>query len=202
SFFRYEGPGLFSDESYASGMGEVSLLALGFGLFFFDYDNDGWPDAFVTNGHTEPDIERFESPVTFAQRPFLFHNERDGTFQEVGSRSGAPFLRRSVGRGAAWGDFDNDGATDILVSANHEPAQLLRNDGGNALPWLELRLVGRRSNRDGFGARVRVTGGGMVQTDQARSGSSYLSQSDPRLHFGLGRRASAVDVEVRWPSGV
>jgi hypothetical protein len=202
SFFRYEGEHLFSDQSYASGMGEVSLLALGFGLFFFDYDNDGWRDAFVTNGHIEPEIARFESPVTYAQRPFLFHNERNGTFEEVGARAGAALRKRTVGRGAAWGDFDNDGDLDILVNNNNQAAQLLRNDGGNASSWLQLRLVGGpTSNRNGFGARVRVIGGGLTQTDQARSGSSYLSQSDTRLHFGLGTYVGAVDVEVRWPSG-
>src|SRR5207248_2708066 len=124
----------------------------GFGLFFFDYDNDGYKDAFVANGHIEPDIARFESPVTFAQRPFLFHNARSGTFDEVGARFGAPFLKPIVGRGAAWGDFDNDGDPDILVSSNNSPVELLRNEGGNAAHWIGVRLVGRRSNRNGFGA--------------------------------------------------
>jgi hypothetical protein len=202
SFFVRERPGLFTDRTYAAGLGESSLLRLGFGLFFFDYDNDGWRDAFVTNGHIEPRIERFESPITHAQPPLLYRNTRDGRFADVSRAAGDALPRPRVGRGAAYGDYDNDGDLDLLLSNNDGPAELLRNDGGNRRHWLRIRLVGRRSNRDGVGARVRVVSGGVTQRDQLRSGSSYLSHSADRLHFGLGAASVADLIEIAWPSGV
>jgi hypothetical protein len=209
SLFAVRGPFLFSDRSYESGMGEASLQPLGFGLFFFDYDNDGWKDAFVANGHIQPEIARYEPPQTFAQRPLLFHNQRNGTFAEVGTQLGGALTTPMVARGAACGDFDNDGDLDILVTSNNGPARLLRNEGGNARNWLEVELRGagdrRRgtaaSSRDGLGALVLVTLGRTVLRDYARTGSSYLSQGMLRLHFGLGEAKLADAVEVRWPSG-
>jgi hypothetical protein len=202
SFFCQDTPFLFTDRTYETGMGEPSLQPLGFGLFFFDYDNDGWKDAFVANGHIQPEIARYEPGQTFAQEPLLFHNRGDGNFEEVHRQSGAALTRALVGRGAACGDFDNDGALDILVTGNGGPARLLRNEGGSQNNWLEIGLLGHKSNRDGIGAEVRVQVGGRTLRDQVRSGSSYLSASDLRLHFGLGRAAQADRVEVRWPSGV
>jgi len=122
-------------------------------------------------------------------------------FNEVAGQLGAALLETGVGRGAACGDYDNDGDPDILVANNNGPARLFRNDGGNRNTWLTIRLVGRKSNHDGLGAEVRVRAGGRILRDQARSGSSYLSASDPRLHFGLGQSRQADEVEVQWPSG-
>jgi hypothetical protein len=209
SFFVSQGGFLFSDRTEAAGMGPVSLPFLGFGLFFFDYDNDGGRDAFIANGHIQPEIARTEPPLTYAQRPLLFRNRRDGTFEEVGARLGGPLAQPVVGRGAACGDYDNDGDVDVLVTTNDGPAQLLRNDGGGG-HWLQVELegsarpgaLGRVSNRDGLGALVLVESGGETQRDTVRTGSSYLSQSMLRLHFGLGRAAAVDRVEVRWPSGI
>ncbi len=200
-FTQWQAPFSFSDRAFEVGMGEVSLQPLGFGLFFFDYDNDGWQDAFVTNGHIQPDVARYEPGQTYAQPPLLFHNRGDGTFQEVGRQRGGPLQEPMVGRGAAYGDYDNDGHLDILVTSNNGPARLLRNEGGSRNGWLEIRLVGVKSNRDGIGAEVRVRVGGRTLRDQRRSGSSYLSGSTPWLHFGLGSADVADVVEIRWPSG-
>jgi hypothetical protein len=202
SLFSQDGPFVFTDKTYETGMGEPSLLPLGFGLCFFDYDNDGWKDAFVTNGHIQPDIARYEPGQTYAQEPLLFRNRGDGNFDEVHKQVGGGLLEAMVGRGAACGDYDNDGDLDLLLTGNNGPARLLRNDGGNRNSWLAIRLIGHKSNRDGIGAEVRVKVGDRMLRDQVRSGSSYLSASDLRLHFGLGEAKQAEWVEVRWPSGV
>src|SRR5262249_7059136 len=141
---------------YETGMGEPSLLSLGFGLVFLDYDNDGFKDAFITNGHVQPEIALYEAPETFAQRPLLFHNRGDGNFDEVSAKMGPALQTALVGRGAACGDIDNDGDLDIIHTGNGGSPQLLRNDIGNRHGWLEIRLVGRQSNRDGIGAEVRL----------------------------------------------
>lgn len=210
SYFTWQGGFLFSDRTYESGMGSPSLQSLGFGLFFFDYDNDGWKDAFITNGHIQPEIARTERPLTYAQPPLLFRNQRDGTFNEVSQRLGGPLALPIVGRGAAYGDYDNDGALDILLTSNDGPAELLRNLGDPDRHWLQIELEGRArnnatsgaSNRDGMGALVLVKSGNTVQRDFVRSGSSYLSQSMLRLHFGLDRARTVDWVEIRWPSGL
>jgi hypothetical protein len=206
SFYRAEA-GTFSETAFASGFGEPSLLTLGFGLFFFDGDNDGSQDAFVANGHVNDDIQLVQSNLSYAQRPLLFHNQGNGSFLEVGRQAGAPFLQPAVSRGAAVGDYDNDGHPDILVTNNNGPAELLRNDGSAHRNWLQVELRGRGSlsgdgtNRSGIGARVRVKAGKRVQTDWVRSGSSYLSQSMLRCHFGLGSARRADWIEVTWTTG-
>jgi hypothetical protein len=202
TLFTLTAPSYFVDTSDESGLSATTALALGFGLFFFDYDNDGWKDVFVTNGHIQPDIARTEPTETYAQRPLLFHNRPGQPFEEVSGQMGVAMQALYVGRGAACGDYDNDGDLDILLTTNNGPAHLLHNEGGNRNAWLTLRLIGRKSNRDGLGAEVRVTAGGHTQRDQARSGSSYLSSSDLRLHFGLGASRQADAVEVHWPSGI
>jgi enediyne biosynthesis protein E4 len=209
SFFVEDGPHQFSDEAFEAGVGESHLHYLGFGLFFFDYDNDGFKDAFVGNGHIEPSIADFGGGVTYAQQHQLYRNLGNGTFAEVGERLGAPFTVPHVTRGAAYGDYDNDGDLDIVVMNNGQPAELLRNEGGNRQHWLQVELVGRGpgggkpgSNRDGIGARVTVRAGAMTQRDFVRSGSSYCSQSMLRRHFGLGAATEADEIEVRWPSGI
>jgi enediyne biosynthesis protein E4 len=200
ALYHNEGNGLFVDEAPRSAVGRASLLTLGFGCFFFDYDLDGWLDIFVANGHIERDIERIQSRIKYAQLPHVFRNAGKGAFAEITPSLGAALRQPRVGRGAAYGDIDNDGDLDVVMTTNGGPAVVLRNDGGTNR-GLRLRLAGSRSNRDGFGAVVRVTAAGETQTQMLRSGSSYLSQSERVLTFGLGNRAQADAVEIRWPSG-
>ena len=200
ALYHNEGNGLFVDEAPRSEVGRKSLLTLGFGCFFFDYDLDGWLDIFVANGHLEQSIERIQSTIKYAQTPHLFRNTVKGKFQEATRSVGPAFARPIVARGAAYGDFDNDGDLDIVITTNGGTAVLLRNDGGTNRS-LRLRLAGTRSNRDGLGAVVRVKVGSETQSAMAQSGSSYLSQSERILTFGLGKAEQADSVEVRWPSG-
>jgi hypothetical protein len=200
ALYHNEGNGLFVDEAPRSAIGRASLLTLGFGCFFFDYDLDGWLDIFVANGHIERDIERIQSRIKYAQPPHIFRNTGKGAFADVTQSLGQAMRQPRVGRGAAYGDFDNDGDLDIVIATNGGPAVVLRNDGGTNR-GLRVRLAGTRSNRDGLGAVVRVTTSGETQTQMLRSGSSYLSQNERILTFGLGNRAEADAVEIRWPSG-
>lgn len=200
ALYHNEHNGLFVDEAPHSQIGQSSLLSLGFGCFFFDYDLDGWPDIFVANGHINPDIGNVQRRVHYREPPLLFRNLGGGKFADVSSQVGAAFQIPRVARGAAYGDFDNDGNLDILISTNGGPAVLLRNDGGTNHS-LRVKLVGTRSNRDGIGAVVRITAGGASQWQMLKSGSSYLSSSELVLTFGLGQRTKVDAMEVRWPSG-
>ena len=200
SLYHNEGNGLFVDEAPRSEVGRATLVTLGFGCFFFDYDNDGWLDIFVADGHIENDIERVQKRVTFAEPPHLFRNLGNGKFEEVTAKMGAGFATPKVGRGAAFADINNDGALDILVTTNGGAAHLYRNEGGTNQS-LRVKLSGTKANRDGIGAIVRVTSGGDKQWLMMKSGSSYLSQSELVLTFGLGSKTKADAVEVQWPSG-
>ena len=200
SLYHHEGNGLFVDEGPRSEVGRASLLTLGFGCFFFDYDNDGWLDIFVADGHIENEIERVQKRVSYAEPPHLFRNLGNGKFEEVTAKVGAGFAAPKVARGAAYADINNDGALDILMTANGGPAHLYRNEGGTNRS-LRVKLVGTRSNRDGIGAVVRVATGSDKQWLMMKSGSSYLSQSELVLTFGLGSKTKADTVEVQWPSG-
>ena len=204
SLYHNEGKGLFVDEAPRSEIGHASLLTLGFGCFFFDFDLDGWPDIFIANGHIDADIQRVQPNVKYAMPPHLFRNMGKGNFVEVTKSSGAAFAAPRVGRGAAYADFDNDGRLDLLLSTNGGAVYLFHNEPtstSKANQSLRIKLVGNKSNRDGIGALVRVTSAGETQAQMLRSGSSYLSASELVLTFGLAQRTKAETVEVRWPSG-
>jgi hypothetical protein len=200
SLYHNEGNGLFVDEAPQSEVGRATLITLGFGCFFFDYDNDGWQDIFVADGHIEDQIERVQKRVSYAEPPHLFRNVGAGKFEEVTSQMGSAFAGPKVARGAAYGDIDNDGFLDILVTTNGGPAYLFHNEGGTNRS-LRIRLVGTSSNRDGIGAVVHVTADQDKQWKVVRSGSSYLSQSELVLTFGLGAKTKADSIEIQWPSG-
>jgi enediyne biosynthesis protein E4 len=200
ALYHNEKNGLFVDEAAPSGVGRASLLTLGFGCFFFDYDLDGWPDIFIANGHIEDGIERIQNRVRYAEPPHLFRNLGNGTFEETTAKMGAQFAAARVARGAAYGDIDNDGAPDIAISTNGGAALLFHSVGATN-HRLRIKLVGTSSNRDGIGAMIRLTAGGDTQTQMLRSGSSYLSSSELVLTFGLGSHEQADAIEVRWPSG-
>jgi hypothetical protein len=204
SLYHNEGTGLFVDEAPQSAIGRATLLTLGFGCFFFDYDLDGWPDIFIANGHIDPEIQKVQANVKYAMPPHLFRNLGKGKFEEVTSAMGAAFMAPRVGRGAAYADVNNDGRLDLLLSTNGGPVYLFRNEaqpGAAVNHSLRLKLVGTKSNKDGIGAVARVTSAGDTQTQMLRSGSSYLSSSELVLTFGLGQRDRADTVELRWPSG-
>ncbi len=204
SLYHNEGNGLFVDEAPRSEIGRASLLTLGFGCFFFDYDLDGWPDVLIANGHIDADIQRVQANVKYAMPPHLFRNIGNGKFAEVTKTLGAGFAAPRVGRGVAYADINNDGRLDVLVSTNSGPVYLFRNEAQGASPAnrsLRIKLTGTRSTRDGIGATVKLTSGGETQTQMLRSGSSYLSASELVLTFGLAQREKADIIEIRWPSG-
>jgi hypothetical protein len=201
ALYHNEGNGLFLDEAPPSAVGKASLLTLTFATFFFDFDLDGRLDLFAVGGHVADDINRVQPKVTYAQAPHLFKNLGAKRFQDVVADVGADLKRPMVSRGAAYADIDGDGDLDLAITANNGPAVLLRNEGGNANNWLRVKLAGTQSNRDGIGAKVTVTTGGQKQWNVVRSGSSYCSQSELPLTFGLGSNAAADSVEVAWPSG-
>jgi hypothetical protein len=195
TLYHNDGRGSFSDVSYVTKVAAVSLPYVGWGTKFFDYDNDGWVDLFVANGHAYPQRDHYR------QRMLVHHNNRDGTFDEVAAQLGSSLVENRVSRGVAFGDIDNDGDVDIVVNDLDGSPQLFRNDGGSAGNSILIRTIGVKSNRDGIGARVKVVLGGVTLVDEVRSGGSYISQNDLRLHFGLERRTKIDLVEVHWPSG-
>ncbi|HKT90482.1 MAG TPA: CRTAC1 family protein, partial [Candidatus Sulfotelmatobacter sp.] len=200
SLYHNEGNGLFVDEAPESEVGRATLVTLGFGCFFFDYDNDGWPDIFVADGHIEDQIEKVQKRVRYAEPSHLFRNLGSGKFTEVTAEMGRAFAAPRVARAAAYADIDNDGYLDILMTTNAGPAYLFHNEGGTNHS-LRIKLVGTKSNRDGIGAVVRVNAGNDKQSKMLRSGSSYLSQSELVLTFGLAAHTKADEVEIQWPSG-
>jgi hypothetical protein len=205
SLYHNEGKGLFVDEAPRSEVGRNSLLTLGFGCFFFDYDLDGWPDILIANGHIDGDIQRVQPNVKYAMPPHIFRNLGKGNFQEVTKSLGAGFATPRVGRGAAYGDINNDGRLDLLLSTNGGPVYLFENDftGSSAAAnkSLRIKLIGTKSNRDGIGTVVKLTAGGESQSEMLRSGSSYLSASELVLTFGLAMHEQADSIEIRWLSG-
>ena len=206
SLYRNEGNGFFANETFASGIGLISLPPLGFGTGFFDGDNDGLLDLFVANGHVLDNVELFDRSTTYPQANQLLRNLGPGkygkfTFADVTPVSGPGMQLVQPSRGSASGDFDNDGDIDLLVVNLGGPAVLLRNDGGNRGNWLSIEAAGVASNRDGIGARIRVVSGDLAQTREVRGSRSYLSQSDLRVHFGLGERTFVDSILISWPAG-
>ncbi len=197
--YHNEGNRFFIDIAPSSSVGRASLLSLSFGIFFFDYDLDGREDLFVANGHIEPDINRIQPQVAYAQLPLVFHNEGNDRFLETGKALG--FTRKFVARGAAYADFDNDGAPDILLTNNGGPAYLFHNVGGSRNNAIRIKTVGTRSNRDGIGAEVHVHSAAGDSWQTVHSGSSYCSQSELTLTFGLRQETDVSSVEIIWPSG-
>ena len=202
ALYRNDGNGLFVDEAPRSTIGKASMLRLTFASFFFDYDLDGRLDIFAANGHVADDINSAQPRITYAQPPLLFRNAGARQFEDVTAKSGAPLQEAVVARGAAYGDYDNDGDPDLLVTTNNGPARLLRNDGGERNRRLRVRLRGVTTNRDGVGAFVRVTtAAGPSPWLMVKTGSSYCSQSELPVTFGLGRADRVTKIEVKWPDG-
>jgi len=202
TLYHNDGNGFFTDVSYISGIGEESFPFLSWSTHFFDYDNDGYRDIFVANGHLHDNVHQFSDVTTYAQKNHLFRNNRNGTFSDISEKSGQGMSLKKVSRGAALGDYDNDGDIDIVITNSNQPPDLLRNDGGNKNNWLMIKTVGTKSNRSGIGARIKILSQGKMQSDEVRSGSGYLSQNDLRVFFGLGKNAKVELVEIHWPSGI
>ncbi len=202
TIYRKQAEGNFVDVSRATKTADVSMPFVGWGTKFFDYDNDGWLDLLVVNGHVYPQIEGAYPEGMYRQRMLFYRNLRDGAFTECAANFGADLTERRASRGAAFGDYDEDGDIDVIVNNIDGPPTLLRNDGGNQTGhWLKLKLIGTKSNRNAVGARVTLKAGGLTQIDEMRAGDSYLSHSDWRLHFGLGAATIVDEIVVKWPSG-
>ena len=208
--------GEFTDVAGAANIGAISNPYLGFGAKFLDYDNDGWPDIFIANGHVDPQVEGQSFGVGYAERPFLFHNVsadkagvdkfgadklKSGKFEEVGQKSGGALSKKYVGRAALSADFWNRGRQDLLITNLVASPVLLRNEVPSPGHWLEIKTIGTKSNRDGYGARIEITADRTTRYAEVRAGGSFESSSDPRLHFGLGPATKVDTIVIRWPSG-
>jgi hypothetical protein len=199
NLYHNNGDGTFSDVTLPSGIA-VNSNYVAWGCGFLDYDNDGWQDILQVNGHVYPEVDNYKFSQTFKNPRLVYKNLGNGKFKDVSSEVGPGISERFSSRGAAFGDYDNDGDVDVLVLNMNDPPSLLRNDGGNRQNWIKIKLVGTICNRTAIGARVRVSTGKHVQMDEVHSGSSVMSQSDLRLHFGLGQAESVDVVEVKWPT--
>ena len=199
NLYHNNGDGTFNDVTFSSGIG-INNRYVAWGCGFIDYDNDGWQDIIQINGHVYPQIDAHDIGQSYKNPRLVYKNLRNGQFKDVSSSMGPGISERFSSRGAAFGDYDNDGDLDVLVLNLGDAPSLLRNDGGNKQNWIKLKLIGTKCNRTAIGARARVVVGGHAQIDEVHSGSSVMSQSDLRLHFGLGK-ADVVDaIEIKWPT--
>jgi hypothetical protein len=201
NLYHNNGDGTFYDAVFRAGLG-INTRYLGWGVGLVDLDNDGWADIFMSNGHVFPEVASHPVPVTYKQRKIVYRNLGNGHFADVSSLAGPGVTALHCSRGTAFGDFDNDGDIDAVVCNMNEPPSLLRNDCRSGNHWLKVKCLGLKSNCTGIGARVRVVTGSHSQIAEVMSGSSYISQNDFRLHFGLGKSSHADRIEVRWPSGI
>ena len=199
NLYRNNGDGTFSDVTFSSGIG-INNQYVAWGCGFVDYDNDGWADLVQVNGHVYPEIGGHQIGQTFKNPRLVYRNLGNGRFKDISAEMGPGITERFSSRGAAFGDYDNDGDVDVLVLNMNDLPSLLRNDGGNRHNWIKIKLVGTKCNRTAIGARVRVVTGNHVQIDEVRSGSSVMSQSDLRLHFGIGQAQTVDVIEVKWPT--
>lgn len=202
TIYRKNADGSFSDVSRATKTADASMPLVGWGVKFFDADNDGWPDLLVVNGHVYPQIEGAFPGGQYPQRKLFYRNQRNGTFADLSNETGEALTTRRASRGAAFGDYDEDGDVDVIVNELDGAPMLLRNENGSKSGnWISLKLVGAKSNRNAVGARVEVKAGSLTQVDEVRAGDSYISHSDWRLHFGLGDAKVVEEISIRWPSG-
>lgn len=199
--YHNNGDGTFTDDTYNSGIGQKAVLLSGIAAKFIDYDNDGWPDILQLNGAMLDNVNLYHSEVSYKEPLLMFRNSGKGHFDKVSDLLGPDFMHPVAGRGLATADYDNDGDIDIAVNVRGESPELLRNDGGNANHWLEVLLIGTKSNRDGTGSVLKLTSEGVTHMEQAKGGMSYMSASDPRIHFGLGKRTKIDSLVITWPSG-
>ena len=199
--YHNNGDGTFTDATYSSGIGNKAMLLSGVATKFLDYDNDGWPDIVQLNGAMLENVALYHSEISYKEPLLMYRNLGHGHFEKTSDSLGADFVRPVPGRGLATADFDNDGDIDIVTNNRGESPELLRNDGGNSNHWVEVLLIGTKSNRDGTGAVLKLSSSGFIQTKQAEGGSSYMSASDPRIHFGLGKRSKIESLSITWPSG-
>jgi enediyne biosynthesis protein E4 len=201
TLYRNHGDGTFTDSTSAAGLGLYTQY-LGWGTMFFDFDNDGWPDLILANGHVYPEVDAHHLGSSFKEPRILYHNNGDGTFSDISASAGTGITTSASSRGLAVGDLWNDGRMSVVVSNMNAMPSLLVNQIRTPNHWIAIRTVGTKSNRDGIGARILVKAGSRILVDEVRSGSSYISNSDMRLHFGLGAVAKVEWVEVHWPSGL
>jgi hypothetical protein len=199
--YHNNGDGTFTDVTYSSGIGNTAMMMSGVAAKFIDYDNDGWPDIVQANGAMLDNVNLYHSLVSYKEPLLMFHNLGKGRFEKVSDTLGPDFVQPIAGRGLATADFLNDGQVGLAVVSRGDSPELLRNDGGNGNHWVEVLLIGTKSNRDGIGSVLKLTAGRFVHVDQAKGGTSYMSASDPRIHFGLGKNAKIESLVITWPSG-
>jgi hypothetical protein len=201
TLYRNRGQGNFDDVTLDSGLGQNTRY-VGWGTGFFDFNNDGWKDLLLVNGHVFPEVETLHTDIHYKDHAILYENLRDGKFKDISRDAGPALQELHSSRGAAFGDIDNDGSVEVAINNQNEPLSLLKLATDPPGHWITLRLVGTKSNRSAIGARVKLTAGGHAQFGEVRSGGSYLSQSDMRLHFGFGDATSVDSIEITWPSGI
>jgi len=201
TLYSNQGNGIFTDVTYAAGLGQHTQY-LGWGTMFLDFDNDGWKDLVLANGHVYPEVDKYRLGSSYLEQRLLYHNNGNGTFRDISDRAGPGIMAAAASRGLAVGDLWNDGHQAIVINNMHAKPSLLVNTVRSENHWVGFKTVGTRSNHDGIGAKITVHAGIRVLVDEVRSGSSYISQNDLRVHFGLGRAAKIDSVEVRWPSGI